>query len=126
MTQNKEKLKHRLIVDVTMDENMIPEEINWKSSDEQNSSEENAAAALIYFWNKTQNETFNLDLWTKEMSVEEMNKMMFQMIMTIANTYERATSEDQMANAMRDFGQFFGERTEILPKSGKFDGNGEG
>ena len=126
MTQNKEKLKHRLVVDVTMDENMIPEEINWKSSDEQNSSEENAAAALIYFWNKTQNETFNLDLWTKEMSVEEMNKMMFQMIMTIANTYERATSEDQISLAMRDFAEFFGEKTGVIPKTGKFDPDGKG
>ncbi len=126
MTQNKEKLKHRLIVDVTMDENMIPEEINWKSIDEQNSSEENAAAALIYFWNKTQSETFNLDLWTKEMSVEEMNKMMFQMIMTIANTYERATSEDQIALAMRDFAEFFGEKTGVIPKTGKFDPDGKG
>ena len=59
------------------------------------------------------------------MSIEEMNKMMFQTIMTLANSYEKATSEDQLANAMRDFGEFFGEKTEILPKSGKFDGNGE-
>ena len=59
------------------------------------------------------------------MSVEEMNKMMFQTIMTLANSYEKATSEDQLANAMRDFGEFFGEKTEILPKSGKFDSNGE-
>ena len=72
------------------------------------------------------NETFNLDLWTKQMSIEEMNKMVFQTLMTLANSYERATSEDQLANAMRDFGQFFGERTEILPKSGKFDGDGQG
>ena len=126
MTQNKEKLIHRLTVDVAMDENMIPEEIVGKSNDEKNASEETASAALIYFWHKTQNETFNLDLWTKEMSVEEMNKMMFQMIMTIANTYERATSEDQIALAMRDFAEFFGEKTGIIPKTGKFEPDGQG
>ena len=98
----------------------------WKSNDEKNASEEKAAAALIYFWNKSQNETFNLDLWTKEMSVEEMNKMMFQMIMTIANTYERATSEDQIALAMRDFAEFFGEKTGVIPKTGKFEPDGKG
>ena len=108
-----------------MDDNLIPESIEWKSSQE-NKPSQTASAALIYFWDAKKNETFNLDLWTKEMSVEEMNKMMFQTLMTLANTYERATSEDQMANAMRDFGQFFGERTEILPKSGKFDGDGQG
>ncbi len=126
MTQNKEKLNHRLTVDVAMDENMIPEEIVWKSNDQQNSSEEKASAALIYFWNKTKNETFNLDLWTKEMSIEEMNKMMFQMIMTLANTYERATSEDQIALAMRDFAEFFGEKTGVIPKTDKFNPDGKG
>ena len=119
------KKKERLTIDVSMDDNLIPESIEWKSSQE-NKPYQTASAALIYFWDAKKNETFNLDLWTKEMSVEEMNKMMFQTLMTLANTYERATSEDQMANAMRDFGQFFGERTEILPKSGKFDGDGQG
>ena len=119
------KKKEQLTIDVSMDDNLIPESIEWKSSQE-NKPSQTASAALIYFWDPKKNETFNLDLWTKEMSVEEMNKMMFQTLMTLANTYERATSEDQMANAMRDFGQFFGERTEILPKSGKFDGDGQG
>ena len=62
----------------------------------------------------------------QKMSIEEMNMMIFQSFMTIANTYERATSEDQLANAMRDFAEFFGEKTKILPKSGKFDGDGKG
>tara|TARA_B100001057_G_scaffold172694_1_gene173429 strand:+ start:824 stop:1195 length:372 start_codon:yes stop_codon:yes gene_type:complete len=119
------KKKEQLTIDVLMDDNLIPESIKWKSSQEKKPSQ-TASAALIYFWDAKKSETFNLDLWTKEMSVEEMNKMMFQTLMTLANTYERATSEDQMANAMRDFGQFFGERTEILPKSGKFDGDGQG
>tara|TARA_B100001093_G_C26521573_1_gene881987 strand:+ start:66 stop:437 length:372 start_codon:yes stop_codon:yes gene_type:complete len=117
--------KEKLTIDVSMDENLIPENIEWQSSQE-NKPKQKAGAALLYFWDAAKNETFNLDLWTKEMSIEEMNKMIFQTLMTLANTYERATSEDQMANAMRDFGQFFGERTEILPKSGKFDGDGEG
>jgi gliding motility-associated protein GldC len=122
MSQTK---KEKLTVDVSMDENLIPESIHWKSTQENNKIEQ-ASAALIYFWNAQKSETFNLDLWTKEMSIEEMNKMVFQTLMTLANTYERATSEDQLANAMRDFSQFFGERTEILPKSGKFDGDGQG
>lgn len=122
MSQNK---KEQLTIDVTMDENLIPESIEWTSSQNQKSTE-SASAALLYFWNASKNETFNLDLWTKKMSIEEMNKMVFQTLMTLANTYERATSEDQMANAMRDFSQFFGERTAILPKSGKFDQDGEG
>ena len=120
----KNQNKETLAVDVTMDENMIPESINWTSS--QDNTKEEASAALLYFWNASKKETFNLDLWTKKMSIEEMNMMIFQSFMTIANTYERATSEDQLANAMRDFAEFFGEKTKILPKSGKFEGDGKG
>ncbi|MDC3133820.1 gliding motility protein GldC [Bacteroidota bacterium] len=124
MSQNKSLKKEKFSIDVLMDENLIPEDLQWNSS-QGNGQSEKASAALIYLWNAQKNETFSLDLWTKKMSIEEMNKMMFQTIMTLANSYEKATSEDQLANAMRDFGEFFGEKTEILPKSGKFDGNGK-
>lgn len=124
MSQNKSLKKEKFSIDVLMDENLIPEDLHWNSS-QGNGQSEKASAALIYLWNAQKNETFSLDLWTKKMSIEEMNKMMFQTIMTLANSYEKATSEDQLANAMRDFGEFFGEKTEILPKSGKFDGNGK-
>ena len=125
MTQNKISKKEKFSIEVIMDENLIPEELEWHSSQGEGESEK-ASAALIYLWNAKKNETFSLDLWTKEMSVEEMNKMMFQTIMTLANSYEKATSEDQLANAMRDFAEFFGEKTDIIPRSGKFDSDGKG
>ena len=125
MSQNKITKKEKFSIEVVMDENLIPENLQW-SSTQGDCESENASAALIYLWNAQKNETFSLDLWTKKMSIEEMNKMMFQTIMTIANSYQKATSEDQLANAMRDFGEFFGEKTKILPKSGKFDGDGKG
>ena len=125
MSQNKITKKEKFSIEVVMDENLIPENLQWSSTQGDGESE-NASAALIYLWNAQKNETFSLDLWTKKMSIKEMNKMMFQTIMTLANSYEKATSEDQLANAMRDFGEFFGEKTKILPKSGKFDGDGKG
>ncbi|MDA9808927.1 gliding motility protein GldC [Flavobacteriales bacterium] len=125
MSQNKVIKKEKFSIEVVMDENLIPENLQWSSTQGDGESE-NASAALIYLWNAQKNETFSLDLWTKKMSIEEMNKMMFQTIMTLANSYEKATSEDQLANAMRDFGEFFGEKTKILPKSGKFEGDGKG
>ena len=125
MSQNKITKKEKFSIEVVMDENLIPENLQWSSTQGDGESE-NASAALIYLWNAQKNETFSLDLWTKKMSIEEMNKMMFQMIMTIANTYERATSEDQIALAMRDFAEFFGEKTGVIPKTGKFEPDGKG
>ena len=64
MNPDKER-KETLTVDVIMDENMIPESINWSSTQE-NDKKEEASAALMYFWNAKNKETFNLDLWTKK------------------------------------------------------------
>ena len=64
MNPDKER-KETLTVDVIMDENMIPESINWCSTQE-NDKKEEASAALMYFWNAKNKETFNLDLWTKK------------------------------------------------------------
>ena len=70
MSPDKER-KETLTVDVIMDENLIPESINWRST-QKNDKREEASAALMYFWNAKNKETFNLDLWTKKMS--GMNK----------------------------------------------------
>ena len=55
-----------------------------------------------------------------------MSKFYFQTILTMADNFEKSTSEDQLALAIRDFADFFGEKMGILPKSGKFESNGKG
>ena len=50
-----------------------------------------------------------------------MKKFYFQTLVTMADTFERSTGEDSMANAMRDFADFFGEKFGIIPSSGKFN-----
>ena len=116
----------KLTILVNMDENHIPEEITWKSIENEKTSEKIAKAALLMFWDKAEQNTMSLDLWTKEMSIEEMSKFFFQIYMTMADTFEKATSEDQIALAMRDFGEFFGEKLGVIPPTEKFKGDGEG
>ena len=116
----------KLTILVNMDENHIPEEITWESIENDKTSEKTAKAAMLMFWDKAEQNTLSLDLWTKEMSIEEMSKFFFQTYMTMADTFEKATSEDQMALAMRDFGEFFGEKLGVIPPTGKFKDNGEG
>ena len=65
--------------------------------------------------------TLRMDLWTKEMSIEEMNKFFFQTYITMADTFQRATNEDGMGEAMKDFAEFFGEKLGVIKSTGKFD-----
>ena len=49
MSQNKTTKKEKFTIDVLMDENLIPEELEWHSS-QGSGQEEKASAALIYLW----------------------------------------------------------------------------
>ncbi len=69
----KKEIKFSLI----LDENNIPEKINWNSSDNENDQEE-IKALMISVWDPKEYVTKKIDLWTKEMYVEEMRLMYFQ------------------------------------------------
>jgi hypothetical protein len=47
------------------------------------------------------------------MRVDEMKQFIHQTLVTLTDTFERATSEDQMALAMRDFCDFFAEKMNL-------------
>ena len=64
---------------------------------------------LLALWDEREQNTLRIDLWTKTMSVEDMKRFFHQNILTMADTFERATGEGRMAAQMRDFGAYFAE-----------------
>ena len=86
---------------VQLDENNVPERIDWEAED--NGEKSQSKAVLLSLWDEKEKNTLRIDLWTKEMSVEEMKAFFHQNILTMADTFERATNESKMAEQMRDF-----------------------
>jgi len=115
------KKESKLSISVEMDENHIPESIFWESDDIDENIQKKAEAAMLFFWDKGDKNAMSLNLWTKDMSIEEMGKFYFQILMTMADSFEKATNEDQMALALRDFANFFGEKMGVIAPTGKFD-----
>jgi len=113
------KKENNINLKVGLDENLIPEKIEWSSSD--SDKQATAKAFLLSIWDEKEMNTLKIDLWTKEMSVEEMSKFYFQTFLTMADTFEKATNEDQIALAMKDFAEFFGEKMGVIKPTGKFD-----
>ena len=111
--------RNNINITVDLDANKVPENIKWNSTDLDGSR--TAKAMLLSLWDEKDMNTMNIDLWTKDMSVEEMSKFFFQTYITMVETFEKATSEDQMAIAMRDFAEFFGEKMRVIQPTGKFD-----
>ena len=92
---------------VTLDENQVPEKINWLATDAGMEKELDSKAIMISVYDTDSEETLRMDLWTKEMRVDEMKRFFHQTIVSMADTLQRATNEDKMAADMREFGQHF-------------------
>ncbi|MBP6390740.1 MAG: gliding motility protein GldC [Flavobacteriales bacterium] len=97
---------------VQLDDNHVPVRIDWEAED--GGVKSSSKAVLLSLWDEQEKNTLRIDLWTKEMSVEEMKAFFHQNILTLADTFERATGEVKMAAQMRDFGAYFAEH--MLPE----------
>lgn len=111
-TLNNKKIE----ISVGLDEKNHPRKIEWKSEDHPDGEKWTAAKGmLISFFDSEHLDTFKLDLWTNDMQVSEMDRFVFQTLRGIADTYFRATQNQELANDMQRFVQYFGEKTSIIP-----------
>jgi gliding motility-associated protein GldC len=107
-------------IKVGLDEQNIPDKIEWKAEDKgQEATTTEAKAMLLSVFDKENLETLKLDLWTKEMQIIEMDRFFFQTLRAMADTYFRATQNTELATDMQRFVDYFGEKTEIIPKEKK-------
>ena len=105
----------RIEIDVALDEQNLPESIRWTATDQANPSINDCKAMFLSFFEKESLDTLKIDLWTKEMQIVEMDRFIYFTLRSLADTYFRATNNQALANEMRRFVQYFGEKTEIIP-----------
>lgn len=102
-------------IQVTLDENKIPEKLNWTAQDGGVADEE-SKAIFMSFWDHKKKESLRIDLWTKDMPLDEMKIFFHQTLSAMADTFERATNDDKMSATMRDFCDYFAEKLELKRK----------
>jgi gliding motility-associated protein GldC len=97
-------------IDVQLDENRIPEQIFWKASDSTADMEQQAKAMLLAFWDGADKSALRIDLWTKDMMVDEMADFYYQVFMTMADSFQRATNQPQLTADVKSFAKEFMKR----------------
>ncbi len=97
---------------VSTDENNVPEKIEWFASAENTGGP--SKAILLALWDEASKNTLRIDLWTKEMTVDEMKQFFHQTLLTMTDTYERSTGDNKLAEDMRDFCAYFGTKTGLI------------
>ena len=99
---------------VTVDENKVPEKIEWEATDAGINGRKECSSMMISLWDKEEKGTLAIDLWTKEMIVDDMNIHFHQVLNKMADTYERATKNKVVADMIKNFSSDFAEKTEII------------
>jgi gliding motility-associated protein GldC len=97
---------------IELDENKVPEKLSWTAQDG-GIQDEAAKAIMLSIWNSDKKESLRIDLWTKDMPVDEMKIFIYQSLLAMADTYERATNDEKMTATMRDFTEYFAEKLEL-------------
>ena len=97
---------------VTVDENNLPHSIKWSAPDSGESSE--CSSVMIALWDTKENNTLRIDLWTKDMMIDEMKKFFHQNVMTLTDTYIRATGDDATGKKVKELFSEIGREIGVL------------
>ncbi len=97
---------------VALDENRVPEKLTWSAQDGGVETEE-TKAIMLSIWDSNAQETLRIDLWTKDMPVDEMKLFFHQTLVAMTDTFKRATDDEKMTDTMKDFCDYFAEKLEL-------------
>ena len=97
---------------VELDQNRVPEKLLWSAQDG-GVNEEEAKAMMLSIWDSKAQETLRIDLWTKDMPVDEMKLFFHQTLVAMSDTFRRATDDEKMADTMKDFCDYFADKLEL-------------
>ncbi|MFT5890200.1 MAG: gliding motility-associated protein GldC [Dokdonia sp.] len=106
------KHKTDIKIAVELDENRVPEKMAWTARDG-GVANESARAMLLSLWDHDSQEAVSIDLWTKDMPVDEMQVFFHQTLVGMTNTFRRATGNDKMSDTMKDFCDYFAENLNL-------------
>jgi len=102
--------KSTITIDVILDPNRIPEKINWQASDSTAEMAQQAKAMCLAFWDSAEKTALRIDLWTKDMMVDEMGDFYYQMMITMADSFVRSTKNEKLAAELKQFANGFYQR----------------
>jgi len=104
--------KSKIEITVNLDDNKIPEKILW-SAEDGNIKDKESKALFLSVWDSEKKESLRIDLWTKEMPLDEMKIFFHQTLVAMSDTFNRATQDEKMTATMKDFCDYFAEKLNL-------------
>lgn|SRR5690349_4801878 len=108
------KKESEITIKIGNDENNNPEAIQWIASDSGIKDLRESKAMFLSFWDVKENNSMRIDLWNKDLMVEEMYYFVYQNIISMSETMIRATNDKELAEDMQNFAAFFAKKSGII------------
>lgn len=94
--------KSTIHIEVELDSDNIPENITWQASDNpEGDAPQKTKATSIALWDHETKQTLRIDVWSKDMPVDEMKKYYIDMIGGLAQSVMNATGDEFMSGEMK-------------------------
>ena len=92
--------KSEIHIAVALDNDNVPEAISWRATDAGDKMFF-ARALNLSLWDRNEAGTMKIDLWTKDMPVDEMKFFMIDTMGSMAETLLTATNDTVMAEKIK-------------------------
>lgn len=100
-------MRSNINIQIELDEDKMPEVIEWNAPDGGVDGMQQAKAFLLGLWDGEEKSALRIDLWTKKMMVDEMNDFFYQTLHGMADTYLRATKNEELSKELKQFAKDF-------------------
>jgi len=94
-------------VKIQLDPQKIPLNITWNATDSSADTPQAAKAMFLAFWDGIEKTAMRIDLWTKDMMTDEMADFYYQLLVTMGDTFQRATKHADLAQDIKKFANEF-------------------
>lgn len=94
-------------ISVQLDADKVPQQISWNASGSTAAAPQNAKAMFVAFWDAVDQSAMRIDLWTKDMRVDEMADFYYQVFTTMGDTFQRATKYEALSKDIKSFANDF-------------------
>lgn len=90
--------KSTITFTVQLDNNNVPEKILWDATDKPEQGLSETKSISIALWDHLQKNTLRIDLWAKDMPVDEMKRFYVDCLGGLAQSMLSSTGDEVMAN----------------------------
>ncbi len=92
--------KSEIKLTVELDEQNIPEKIFWDADEKDQPGPSETKSISLSMWDQKVKNTLRIDLWSKDMPVDEMKRFYIDCIGGIAQTLLNSTGDEYMASEL--------------------------